>query len=313
MDNYRDRAARDPSANDRKAGMMKAIGDWELKEKDIQFKSIRIQKEAKKSGLKPNKEGKFTIGKGGFGAIFLVEHSHTLAAMKVLEAHESEQKEAESEFIQELELLMRIRHPNIILYLGGASTGGEFFFLTELMENDLCNLIAKKDPRSQWDDCGKFYARDVCAALAYLHGKNMVHKDVKSGNILINGQVAKLADFGLAKQMEDTLMRVTMNRAYSAAWASPEQLNPSAIVTFPTDIYSFAIVIWEMLTGTIPWEGLNNLQMMFATAQGQFKEHHVIPKNTPVTLAVNLHKCWLVEGDKRPTAEKLLSVLDDLV
>jgi len=52
---------------------------------------------------------------------------------------------------------------------------------------------------------------------------------------------------------------------------------------------------------------------MFATAQGQFKEHHAIPKTVPVTLTVNLLKCWVVEIDKRPTAEKLLAMLDDLV
>jgi len=153
----------------------------------------------------------------------------------------------------------------------------------------------------------------MASALAYLHGKNLVHKDIKSANILILGNTAKLADFGLAKQMENTLMKVTMNRAYSAAWASPEQLNPSTVVSFPTDIYSFAIVIWELLTGKVPWEGLTNLQMMFATAQGQFKEHHAIPKTAPVALSVNLQKCWVVETDKRPTAEKLLSMLDDFV
>jgi len=215
--------------------------------------------------------------------------------------------------VQELELLLRLRHPNVLLYLGGAADGGEFFFLTELMETDLCNMIAKKEPRAQWDSCGKLYSRDVASALAYLHSKNMVHKDIKSANILISGNAAKLADFGLAKQLEDTLMKVTMNRAYSAAWASPEQLNPSALVSFPTDIYSFAIVIWEVITGKVPWEGLNNLQMMFATAQGQFKEHHPLPKTVPVALAINLTKCWVVEIDKRPTAEKLISVLDDLV
>jgi len=222
-------------------------------------------------------------------------------------------KEAESEFVQELELLMRLRHPNVLLYLGGAAKAGEYFFLTELMETDLCNLIAKKDPRAQWENNGKCYARDITSALAFLHGKNMVHKDIKSANVLVAGGVAKLADFGLAKQMEDTLAKVTMNRAYSAAWASPEQLNPSAVVSFPTDIYSFAIVVWEILTGKVPWEGLNNLQMMFATAQGQFKDHHPLPKTVPVALAVNLQKCWVVEVDKRPSADKLLLVLEDFV
>jgi len=85
-----------------------------------------------------------------------------------------------------------------------------------------------------------------------------------------------LSDFGLVKSLQDNATNriITKERAYSLVWASPEQLNPHSIVSFSTDIYSFGIVVWEVLNHQQPWEGFKDLQMMFATVSGRFKDYH---------------------------------------
>jgi len=141
--------------------------------------------------------------------------------------------------------------------------------------------------------------------------KNLVHKDVKSLNILIKRGTAKLSDFGLSKSIETTL-GITRERAYSAAWASPEQLNPRSLISFPTDIYSFAIVIWEVLSQQEPWEGCTELQMMFGTASGQFADYHPFPTKTASDILTLCFSCWKLPPQERPTADKIVFTLEKL-
>jgi len=88
-----------------------------------------VQLEAKRRALGAPTSGKHVLAKGGFGIIYLVEINQTLAAMKVLDTGSSGEKEAQSEFEQELELLTRLRHPNILLYLGGSTANNDIFSL----------------------------------------------------------------------------------------------------------------------------------------------------------------------------------------
>jgi len=291
--------------------MLKYMKEWEVLANQLKYDSDLVKCEAKRRSITPQ-NGRFVIAKGGFGVIYLVEINCTLGAMKVLDITSAGEKEAVSEFEQELELLTRLRHPNILLYLGGSTSNNDFFFITELMETDLLELIKKKDPKAEWNNMGKYFARDIASALSYLHGKQLVHKDMKSGNVLINRNAAKLADFGLTKTVEEKNNRLTIDRAFSAAWASPEQINPNSIVSYPTDVYSFAIICWEMLTQKVPWENVQTFQLITATAAGEFKKWHTLPKTTHQQLEFLLTKCWLAEPDRRPSSYNCLLVCETL-
>jgi len=177
------------------------------------------------------------------------------------------------------------------------------------MECDLNRMIKSKEPRALWHNEGKLYALDILQAVTYIHRKNLVHKDVKTLNILVKRGCAKLGDFGLAKSIGNTL-RITRERAYSAAWASPEQLNPRSLISFPTDVYSFAIVVWEIFSQQEPWEGCSDLQLMFATASGQFKDYHPFPPDTPKEMSDLCQACWSLFPQNRPTAEEFLHCLE---
>jgi hypothetical protein len=308
-DAVRSRVRKPIDENQRKDLMLKYMKEWEIQSTQIKWDSELVRYETKRRTL-TSQNGRVVIAKGGFGVIYLVEYGSTLAAMKILDANSAQEKEAVSEFEQELELLTRLRHPNILLYLGGSTSNNDFFFLTELMETDLFELIKKKDPRSEWNNQGKYFARDIASALSYLHGKQLVHKDMKSGNVLIHRSVAKLADFGLTKTVEEKNNRLTIDRAFSASWASPEQINPNSVVSYPTDVYSFAIVCWEMLTQKTPWESISTFQLITATAGGEFKKWHPLPKTTPPPIDLLLTKCWFAEPEKRPTSYNCLVICE---
>jgi len=101
--------------------------DWEINKNDIQFKSPRVMLEAEIRNISA-KDGRYCIGKGGFGTIYMVEYNNTLAAMKQLDALPQGESSVAKEFIHELEVLLRLRHPNVILYLGGSAGAHELFF-----------------------------------------------------------------------------------------------------------------------------------------------------------------------------------------
>jgi len=311
-DAVRSRIRKPIDETQRKEIMLKYMKEWEIQSNQIRYDSELVKYEAKRRAITAQ-NGRFVIAKGGFGIIYLVEIHSTLAAMKVLDASSAAEKEAVSEFEQELELLTRLRHPNILLYLGGSTSNNDFFFLTELMETDLFELIKKKDPRAEWNNQGKYFARDIASALSYLHGKQLVHKDMKSGNVLIYRSVAKLADFGLTKTVEEKNNRLTLDRAFSASWASPEQINPNSTVSYPTDVYSFAIICWEMIAGKVPWENINTFQLITATAAGEFKKWHPLPKNTHQQLELLLTKCWMAEPEKRPSSYNCLVICESVL
>jgi len=149
--------------------------------------------------------------------------------------------------------------------------------------------------------------------LSYLHGKQLVHKDIKSGNVLVYRNVAKLADFGLTKTVEEKNNRLTLDRAFSASWASPEQINPNSTVSYPTDVYSFAIICWEMLSQKVPWDGVSTFQLITATAAGDFKKWHPIPKNTTQQFEFLLTKCWLPEPERRPSSHNCLLICESVL
>jgi len=84
-------------------------------------------------------------------------------------------------------------------------------------------------------------------------------------------------------------------------------------VSYPTDIYSFAIICWELLTQKQPWDGVGTFQLITATSAGEFKKWHPTPKDTPPDLDLLLAKCWFADPEKRPTADMCFLILESML
>ena len=157
----------------------------------------------------------------------------------------------------ELEMLQRLRHPNIIQLIG---VYDETFFVLELMEGgSLEEAIHSEAISTEWNHFVKCVSVDILRALVFLHNLKIpvAHLDLKSGNVLLNQSrdSAKLCDFGFAQALEQGDIYLEGVRG-TPAWISPEVLAKQK-VGVKTDIYGFGLIVWEMMERKRPYEGLN--------------------------------------------------------
>jgi serine/threonine protein kinase len=154
---------------------------------------------------------------------------------------------------------------------------------------------------------------NVNSMVQYLHDKNIVHRDLKSPNILLTQEgrslKAKIADFGLAKISQSELGTTTGHAAMSLLWAAPEQFEDRPKISKAVDIFSFGVIMWEIVSMKLPHEGLGIGAVMRRVLAGQREE---IPVTCPPPIAELIAKCWAQEAQDRPKAgyvrEELMSI-----
>ncbi|XP_035777007.1 probable serine/threonine-protein kinase PIX13 [Anopheles albimanus] len=188
------------------------------------------------------------IGAGGFGAVFLaIDLTPTVpvAAVKRLESGTYKYLE---KFERERTVLAAHSHPNILSLLGSCSNGPQPCLVYEYMQDgDLETALLKMRASSLHLGGARRlkYLQDIACAIDYLHARaNVIHRDIKSANILLNGSVAKLCDFGLLKPTSSTTETKIIG---TSAYIAPEAVRGSISVAM--DVYAFGIVIAETVTG----------------------------------------------------------------
>ncbi len=195
------------------------------------------------------------IGHGGMGAVYAVERSDGAytqqAALKLIRAS-ADSPAARERFLRERQILAGLRHPNIASLLdGGISANGEPYFVMERVDGV---------PIDRWCDEHRLDIRgrvelflQVLDAVRYAHRNLVMHRDLKPSNLLVDVDCrVKLLDFGIAKQMEGSELTVTVDRALTFEYASPEQLH-DAPVTTATDIWQLGVVLHRLLSGSHPF------------------------------------------------------------
>ncbi len=200
------------------------------------------------------------IGTGGMGAVFLAQRDdgefEQRVAIKIIRQAIAE-SELINQFKRERQILASLNHPNIAKLLdGGVSADGLPFLAMEFVEGETITKLAEKE-NLNLEDRLKLFIK-VCSAISYAHRNLIVHRDLKPSNILVTLEgEPKLLDFGLAKLLDENLLNDAMQtqtafRAFTPAYASPEQLKNQPITT-ASDIYSLGGVFYELLTGSRPF------------------------------------------------------------
>ncbi|XP_052863742.1 uncharacterized protein LOC128270383 [Anopheles cruzii] len=199
------------------------------------------------NGVVQSPDGRW-IGAGGFGAVFLgVNLAPTIpvAAVKRLESNKYKYRE---KFQLELDILSKHSHPNIVSLLGYCSNGPQLCLVYEYMnDGNLEMALAKVRENELAMDgiCRLKYLQNIANAIRFLHERaSVIHRDVKSANILLNGSVAKLGDLGLLKS---TTSMTTTKIIGTNAYMAPEAVRGD--VTVALDVFAFGIVIAETVTG----------------------------------------------------------------
>jgi len=195
------------------------------------------------------------LGEGGMGVVYKAEDTKLkrLVALKFLPPHISENPEEKARLIHEAQSASALNHPNVTTIYGIEESSEGVFIAMEYIEGRTTKEIAEKETLSVKRILE--IAIQVCEGLTAAHKKGIVHRDIKSDNIMVTkeGQV-KIMDFGLAKLKGATKLTETDSTLGTAAYMSPEQAQGEQ-VDQRSDIFSFGVVLYELLTGQLPFGG----------------------------------------------------------
>ncbi|GFP82238.1 mitogen-activated protein kinase kinase kinase yoda [Phtheirospermum japonicum] len=251
------------------------------------------------------KKGKL-LGRGTFGHVYVGFNSETgeMCAMKevTLFADDAKSKESQKQLGQEIALLSRLKHPNIVQYYGSETVADKLYIYLEYVSGGSIHKILQ-DYGKLGESAIRSYTQQILSGLAYLHAKNTVHRDIKGANILVdpNGRV-KLADFGMAKHI--TGQSCPLSFKGSPYWMAPEVIRNSNGSSLPVDIWSLGCTVLEMATAKPPWSQYEGIAAMFKI--GNSKELPAIPDYLSDEGKEFVMLCLQRNPQNRPTAAQLL-------
>lgn len=195
------------------------------------------------------------IGEGGMGVVYRARYvvNGRQVALKMLPSDVTD-KTALARFERELEVLKTLRHANIVRCFGGVCEDKRRFYAMELLEGGSLEDQLRLKGRFAWEQV-IYYGLQMCAALECSHQKGVVHRDIKPSNFLLTptGQL-KLSDFGLASVMASRKITAAGKTAGTFLYMAPEQIRGQEI-TPRTDLYALGCVLYELLTGQVPFIG----------------------------------------------------------
>ncbi|KAL5714373.1 hypothetical protein ACHQM5_016342 [Ranunculus cassubicifolius] len=253
------------------------------------------------------------VGAGSFGTVHRAEWHGSDVAVKVLtikEVHDNYMKE----FLREVSIMKRVRHPNVVLFMGAVTKRPNLSIVTEyLPRGSLYRLINRASAGEVLDKRRRLrMSLDVAKGINYLHCLNppIVHWDLKSPNLLVDKNwTVKVCDFGLSRFKANTYIS-SKSVAGTPEWMAPEFLRgePS---NEKSDVYSFGVILWELVTMQQPWSGLSPAQVVGAVA---FQNRRlVIPQNTCPELVSLMESCWADKPEQRPSFATIVNILKKLI
>ena len=206
------------------------------------------------------------LGAGGMGEVYRATHVETrrVVALKVLSAKAASSKRIVARFARELEILKALKHPNIVRCYGGSRDGSQAFLVMELVSGGSLGALVRRRGRLPWETALE-YGLQICDGLAYAHEWGIVHRDLTPANLLLteDGQV-KIADFGIARVQYGRRLTATKHTLGTVSYMAPEQIRGAPPVSHRTDLYTFGCVMFEMLTGKLPFACDSTAQMLYS-------------------------------------------------
>jgi eukaryotic-like serine/threonine-protein kinase len=204
------------------------------------------------------------LGVGGMGKVYKVRNviSDRVEAMKILLPDLSSNQSLADRFLREIRLLAALDHPNIAALRTALNHQNQLVMIMEFVEGEtLANRLARA-PLSTADAVN--YSDQVLSALSYAHKQNVIHRDIKPANMMLTPQgVVKLMDFGIARSSVDGSLTSSGTTLGSLNYMPPEQVRGEA-ADARSDIYSFGVSLYEMLTGKLPFKGDSQYSLMTA-------------------------------------------------
>ena len=266
------------------------------------------------------------IPNGAFGDIFRCRWRGTMVAAKVINVAKVKSEERDlalSDFRKETNFLQQLRHPNVCMLLGACLEAGHETMLSELMRCSMAEVLKTYQEGDRMPKSKAIkYSRQFAMGMNYLHlcSPPIIHRDLKPANLLLDfSDTLKVADFGLAKLRPlpksgasnggASEPFVMTGETGSYRFMAPEVFRHEEY-SEKVDVYSFAMVTYNMLHGAAPWAHLNGVAAAKAAALDL--DRPPVPRHWDARLASLLKDAWAADADARPSFAQVLTRLGEL-
>jgi dienelactone hydrolase/predicted Ser/Thr protein kinase len=238
------------------------------------------------------------IGQGGMGIVYKAEDLKLkrCVALKFLPPHLMHSPELKERFLIEAQAAAALSHPNICVIHEVGESEERPYISMEYVEGEMLRERIKKGPLKVEEVLDM--AIQIADGLDEAHGKGVIHRDIKSANIMITGKgQAKIMDFGLAKVKEGPHLTIEGTTLGTAAYMSPEQARGEAL-DHRSDIWSLGVVMYEMLSGELPFKGEREASILYSVVHEEPKPLRALNPDVPLEFQQIIDQCL----KKKPNA-----------
>lgn len=255
------------------------------------------------------------LGEGGFGQVFKGSWQHSWVAIKELKIEKLSVENLEK-LASEAKIMAELRHDNIIAFRGFCNESPVYALVMEYMpRGSLYRMLHGNEQEIDWISKIQI-SIDAAAGLTYLHSRNILHRDIKSENLLLHekdGKLhAKLSDFGLSVLKIDANATTKSYRGFvgTLRYSAPE-LHYNSVYQKASDVYSYAIMLWEIAARQIPFSCVETYDALVNKAMMGHQE--AIPNDAPLQFKEAIESGRSFRALERPTAEEIVKYLKDLM
>jgi len=289
----------------------RAKGDDEGQGKDaweIYYKEIVFSKD--------DDDDKIELGDGAFGKVYKGQFQGQGVAIKSVKILTPKLR---SMARKEIAVMARLGHPHVVTFFGATVQKTKAHLVLQLCRCSLHRLIYHTDHEDfagiHFDDVMRMrFAKETASGLEYLHDSRVVHRDIKPENVLLSWSdppSACITDFGLAEMRRTTLAStVKVGQGGTLAYTAPEVLLEDGYGGKPVDVYSWSVTMNEMYAGTLPYEGLSEVQIKDSVLLSEAPENRPqIVETMPPLLRTVVRGGWIHSAKDRPTFHAIIVVL----
>uniref|UniRef100_A0A4W3JSI9 Tyrosine-protein kinase n=1 Tax=Callorhinchus milii TaxID=7868 RepID=A0A4W3JSI9_CALMI len=247
------------------------------------------------------------LGAGQFGEVWMATYNkHTKVAVKTMKPGTM----SVEAFLDEANIMKTLQHDKLVRLNAVVTKEEPIYIITEFMAKGSLLDFLKTDEgnKLQLPKLIDFSAQ-IAEGMAFIESRNYIHRDLRAANILVSQTlVCKIADFGLARIIEDNEYTAREGAKFPIKWTAPEAINFGSF-TIKSDVWSFGILLMETITyGRTPYPGMSNPDVIRSLEHGY---RMPCPTMCPTELYDVMTKCWKNKPEDRPTFEYLQSVLED--
>ena len=257
------------------------------------------------------------LGSGAMGAVYLaryIKNNHRVA-IKIMSSsiNSNASSSLVARFEREAEILKHLNNPNIVRLFGIGKFKGMRYYAMEVIDGETLEAILLRKGSFSWDETIEL-GKQICNALQHAHDNGVVHRDIKLSNLMVTKQgVLKLTDFGIAKDLDGTLLTGANCAIGTAAYMSPEQCRGESTITGKSDLYSLGVVLFELLTGKRPFRGNNAVELFLHHVQTKPERPSRINLEIPKFLdTLILHLLEKDPDDRPPSASVVAKILEEI-